>query len=196
MCFDGFCLERDNWGPWGKRSPGNSATPILHILNIQTVHNTYSIWYEWMWTETYILWNRFNWRVAMVWYGSTVTLIYIIISGIFRSLQTYIDKLSGENTIVIKVRFMQHLWVNEVWGSTLWEQVKPHTIRFGTDTCYIEQTVSSKLAIRSVPNSVVELSRGYSIIMKSFRSMHAQNKFYYKGVRDRHIVASVAEFSV
>ena len=56
--------------------------------------------------ETYILWNRFNWRVAMVWYGSTVTLIYIIISGISRSLQTYIDKLSGENTIVIKVRFI------------------------------------------------------------------------------------------
>ena len=35
--------------------------------------------------------------VAMVWYGSTVTLIYIIISGISRSLQIYIDKLSGEN---------------------------------------------------------------------------------------------------
>ena len=45
-----------------------------------------------------LLWNRFNWRVAMVWYGSTVTLIYIIISGISRSLQTYIDELSGENT--------------------------------------------------------------------------------------------------
>ena len=58
------------------------------------------------------------------------------------------------------------------------------------------QTVSSKLAIRSVPNSVVELSRGYSIIMKRFRLMHAQNKFYYKRVRDRRIVASVAEFSV
>ena len=42
----------------------------------------------------------------MVWYGSIVTLIYIIISGISRSLQTYIDKLSGENTIVIKVRFI------------------------------------------------------------------------------------------
>ena len=39
----------------------------------------------------------------MVWYGNTVTLIYIIIS---RSLQTYIDKLSGENTIVIKVQFI------------------------------------------------------------------------------------------
>ena len=65
-------------------------------------------WYESMWTETYILHirNRFNWRVAMVWYGSTVTLIYIIISGISRSLQTYIDKLSGENTTVIKVRFI------------------------------------------------------------------------------------------
>ena len=44
--------------------------------------------------------------VAMVWYGSTVTLIYIIISGISRSLQTYLNKLSGENTIVIKVRFI------------------------------------------------------------------------------------------
>ena len=58
------------------------------------------------------------------------------------------------------------------------------------------QSVSSKLAIRSVPNSVIELSMGYSKIMKSFRSMHAQTKFYYKGVRDRRIVASVAEFSV
>ena len=26
-----------------KKSPGNSTTPILHIVNIQTVHNTYSI---------------------------------------------------------------------------------------------------------------------------------------------------------
>ena len=86
-----------------KKSPGNSSTPILHIVNIQSVHNTYSIWYELMWTETYILWKRFNWRIAMVWYGNTVTLIYIIVSGISRSLQSYIDKLSRENTTVIKV---------------------------------------------------------------------------------------------
>ena len=93
-------------GARGKKIPWNSTTPILHIVNIQSVHNTYSIWYKLMWTETYILWNRFNWHVAMVWYGNTVTLIYMIISGISRSLQTYIDKLSGENTTVIKVWFI------------------------------------------------------------------------------------------
>ena len=42
----------------------------------------------------------------MFWYSSTVTLIYLIISGISRSLQIYIGKLSGENTIVIKNRFI------------------------------------------------------------------------------------------
>ena len=42
MCFDGFCLECDNWGPWEKKSPENSTTPILHIVNIQMLHNTYS----------------------------------------------------------------------------------------------------------------------------------------------------------
>ena len=33
---------------------------------------------------------------------------------------------------------MQCLCVNEMWGYTLWEQVNPHTIHFGTDTCYID----------------------------------------------------------
>ena len=90
----------------GKKSPGNSTTPILHIVNIQTVHNTYSIGMnECGQKHTYYGIDLIG-RVAMVWYGSTVTLIYIIISGISRSLQTYIDKLSGENTIVIKVQFI------------------------------------------------------------------------------------------
>ena len=31
--------------------------------------------------------------------------------------------------------------------------------------------------------------------MKSFRSMHAQNKFYYKGVGEQRVVASVATFA-
>ena len=45
----------------------------------------------------------------MFWYSSTVTLIYLIISGISRSLQIYIGKLSGENTIVIKKSIYQ--WI-------------------------------------------------------------------------------------
>ena len=32
--------------------------------------------------------------------------------------------------------------------------------------------------------------------MKSFRLMHAQNKFYFKGVSEQYIVASVAAFTV
>ena len=57
------------------------------------------------------------------------------------------------------------------------------------------QTVSSNLAIRSVQNSAVELSRRYSVAMKSFRSMHAKNKLYYKGVSEQRIVAWVAKFT-
>ena len=57
------------------------------------------------------------------------------------------------------------------------------------------QTVFSNLAVRSVQNSAVELSRCYSVVMKSFISMYAQNKFYYKGVSEQHIVASVAKFA-
>ena len=106
MCFDGFCLECDNWGPWETKSPGNSTTPMLHIVNIQTVHNTYSTGMNACGQRHTYDGIDFSWRVAMVWYGSTVRLIYIIISGISRSLQTYIDKLSGENTIVVKVRFI------------------------------------------------------------------------------------------
>lgn len=43
--------------------------------------------------------------IGMLPFG-TVTLIYLIISGISRSLQIYIGKLSGENTIVTKVQFI------------------------------------------------------------------------------------------
>ena len=50
--------------------------------------------------------------------------------------------------------------------------------------------------IRSVPNYAVELSRGYSLVMKSFRSMHERNKFYYKGASECRIVVSVAEITV
>ena len=49
--------------------------------------------------------------------------------------------------------------------------------------------------MRSIINSAVELSRRYLVVMKSVRSMHAQNKFYYKGVSEQRIVASVAKFT-
>ena len=58
------------------------------------------------------------------------------------------------------------------------------------------QTASSNLAIRSVSNSPVEFPMRYSLLMQNFRSMHAQNKFYYKGVSEQRIVASVTEFTV
>ena len=77
-----------------------------------------------------------------------------------------------------------------------WEQVKPHTIRFVQIHVILIYTVSSNLAIRSVPNSAVELPRRCLLVMKIFRSMHAQNKFYYKGVSEQRILASVAKFNV
>ena len=44
---------------------------------------------------------------------------------------------------------------------------------FGTDTRYIDTDLSSNLAIRSVHNAVVELSRRYSVVMKvSDQCMH------------------------
>ena len=72
----------------------NSAQSLDHLVWLNVNRNVY------------ILWNRFNWHVAMFWCRSTVTLIYLIISGISRSLQIYIGKLSCENTIVIKNRFI------------------------------------------------------------------------------------------
>ena len=56
--------------------------------------------------------------------------------------------------------------------------------------------VSSNLVNRSAPNSAVELPWRCSLVMKSFRSMHEQNKFYYKGVSEQRIVASAAKFNV
>ena len=47
-----------------------------------------------------------------------------------------------------------------------------YTILVQIDVILI-QTVSSNLAIRSVPNSAVELSRRYLLVTKSFRSMQA-----------------------
>ena len=55
-------------------------------------------------------------------------------------------------------------------------------------------TVSSNLANRSAPNTAVELPRRCSLVMKSFRSMHVQNKVYYKGVSEQHIVSIFSDF--
>ena len=57
------------------------------------------------------------------------------------------------------------------------------------------QTISTNLTVKSVHNSTCALPSEHLLVMKIFRSIHAQ-KFHYRGVSERTVVALEDEFTV
>ena len=91
---------------------------------------------------------------------------------------------------------MEYFCVKAVWGSALWEQVKPHTIRFGTDTCYIDADCIFEVIHLICPKLRGCIVQGVFTNHKKFQINACTKQVLLHIVSEWGIVTSVAEFTV